>query len=232
MRILQVLMLVCLTSSIASADDARQTAKTLYSDGLKQYNLGHFEKALTAFEAAYNAVPDPVFLFNIGQCHRALDQAQEALLAYRAYLREAPNAPNREEVEKLRVELEQTLERRRQQQTRPPTGTLSPSDTPPTTAPTPSAPPPATTWTTPPPTATTSGEATATTTSGADLTTSAPSDDDQARRHKRLYWIIGGAAGVVVVGVALGVGLGVGLSSSHAPSPTFAKPVTTWSNNP
>ncbi len=137
MRYVRLLMLVTLVSApaVAAATDAKPAAKAFYEEGLKQYNLGHFEKALSSFEAAYQAVPDAVFLFNIGQCHRALGHTQEALLAYRAFLREAPNAPNRAEVERLRGELEQTLERQRQQQQVPPTGTLSPGSAQPKSAP-------------------------------------------------------------------------------------------------
>ncbi len=137
MRYVRLLMLVTVMSApaVAAAADAKQTAKAFYEEGLKQYNLGHFEKALSSFESAYQALPDAVFLFNIGQCHRALGPTQDALLAYRAFLREAPNAPNRSEVERLRAELEQTLERQRQQQQVPPTGTLSPGSAQPRSAP-------------------------------------------------------------------------------------------------
>jgi hypothetical protein len=127
MRFVRLFMLAALLCAPAvAAADAKQAAKAFYEEGLKQYNLSHFEKALSSFESAYQSMPDAVFLFNIGQCHRLMGHTQEALHSYRAYLREAPGAPNRAEVERLRAELEQTLERQRHQQQVPPTGTLSP----------------------------------------------------------------------------------------------------------
>src|SRR5690242_16110109 len=116
MRWVWLLVLLGLLGSPALAGDNKQVAKGLFESGLRQYNLGHFERALSDFESAYQTVPDPVFLFNVGQCNRMLGRTQEALLAYRAYLREAPKAPNREEVDRLRAELERTLEQQRKQQ--------------------------------------------------------------------------------------------------------------------
>src|SRR5205085_2780846 len=50
----------------------------------------------------------PAFLFNIGQCHRQLGHVQDAITFYRAYLRNLPNADNRDEVKELVSKLEQT----------------------------------------------------------------------------------------------------------------------------
>jgi tetratricopeptide (TPR) repeat protein len=91
--------------------DAVDDARNYYQDALREYNLGHFSSALTAFEAAYKVSGDSVLLFNIAQCHRMLSQPREAILAYRAYLREMPNAPNREQVERLASSLEEGLEK-------------------------------------------------------------------------------------------------------------------------
>jgi hypothetical protein len=52
------------------------------------------------------AVPDPAFLFNIGQCHRKMGHDKEAVSFYKSYLRNAPNAPNRADVQKRINELE------------------------------------------------------------------------------------------------------------------------------
>lgn len=70
------------------------------------YNLGHFQQALAEYEAAYMAVQDPPFLFNIAQCHRKLGNGKDAIAFYRSYLRVAPNAPNRPEVQRRIAELE------------------------------------------------------------------------------------------------------------------------------
>jgi tetratricopeptide (TPR) repeat protein len=73
------------------------------------YNLGRFSEALAEYEAAYLAVQDPPFLFNIAQCHRKMGNNKEALDSYRSYLRVAPAAPNRAEVQKRISELERQV---------------------------------------------------------------------------------------------------------------------------
>jgi tetratricopeptide (TPR) repeat protein len=81
-------------------------AKAHASRATGLYNLGHFKEALAEFEAAYMAIQDPPFLFNIAQCHRKMGDNKDALDSYRSYLRVAPNAPNRTEVQKRISELE------------------------------------------------------------------------------------------------------------------------------
>jgi hypothetical protein len=77
---------------------------------MKHYNLAEFEAALADFKEAYRLRPDPVFLFNIAQCHRRLDNPADAATFYRAYLREAQAAPNRAEAERLAGEMERAAE--------------------------------------------------------------------------------------------------------------------------
>jgi tetratricopeptide (TPR) repeat protein len=82
------------------------SAKEHFNQGNRHYELGHYQDALGEFETAYMAVPDPVFLFNIAQCHRKMGHDKEAASFYKSYLRNAPNAPNRAEVQKRIQELE------------------------------------------------------------------------------------------------------------------------------
>lgn len=81
-------------------------AKARYARGTSYYNLNRFHEALAEYEAAYMAVQDPPFLFNIAQCYRKMGDDKQAVDFYRSYLRVAPNAPNRGEVQKRIVELE------------------------------------------------------------------------------------------------------------------------------
>jgi tetratricopeptide (TPR) repeat protein len=81
-------------------------AKQHYAAASKFYDLAEYEGALREFKEAYRAVEDPAFLFNIAQCHRKLGHAQDAITFYRNYLRRAPNAANKAEVEKRIAELE------------------------------------------------------------------------------------------------------------------------------
>jgi len=82
------------------------TAKDHFNQGTRHYELGHYQEALGEFEVAYMAVPDPVFLFNIAQCHRKMGHDKEAVGFYKSYLRAAPNAPNRADVQKRIREME------------------------------------------------------------------------------------------------------------------------------
>jgi hypothetical protein len=86
--------------------DSAAKSKEHFTQGTRHYELGHFQEALTEYEAAYMEVPDPVFLFNIGQCHRKMGHDKEAASFYKSYLRNAPNAPNRADVQKRINELE------------------------------------------------------------------------------------------------------------------------------
>ncbi len=81
-------------------------AKQHYAAASKFYDLAEYDAALREFKEAYRAVEDPAFLFNIGQCHRKLGHAQDAITFYRNYLRRAPHAANKAEVERRIAELE------------------------------------------------------------------------------------------------------------------------------
>ena len=72
--------------------------KARFIAGQSHYNLNEFAEALVEFKEAYRLLPDPVFLYNSGQCERQLGHLDEAIRFYRSFLREQPKAPNRQEV--------------------------------------------------------------------------------------------------------------------------------------
>jgi len=88
------------------AEDDTTAAKAHYAMGLQHFNLAEYDQALAEFKEAYRNKPDPVLLFNIGQCHKKLGHTSDAITFYRNYLREAPDANNRKEVERRIEELE------------------------------------------------------------------------------------------------------------------------------
>jgi len=94
------------TPTLAKAPSPEAMARAHFGRATSYYNLGRYQEALAEYEAAYLAVQDPPFLFDIAQCHRMMGRDKEALGAYRSYLRVAPDAPNRSEVEKRIAELE------------------------------------------------------------------------------------------------------------------------------
>jgi tetratricopeptide (TPR) repeat protein len=75
--------------------DQRQekAARAHFDKAEKAFNLGHFDDALTSYQAAYEALPLPAFLFNIAQCHRNLRNREQAVFFYQRYLSLAPDAP-------------------------------------------------------------------------------------------------------------------------------------------
>jgi hypothetical protein len=104
---LAAILLLCATSStLAATPEETAKAREHFQKGQVNYELKEFQEALKQFKDAYRYVQDPVLLFNIAQCHFKLGQSQEALSFYRNYLRRAPQAPNRPEVERRIQEIE------------------------------------------------------------------------------------------------------------------------------
>jgi tetratricopeptide (TPR) repeat protein len=181
------------------AEAAKERAKVAYRSGTKHYNLAEYQEALTDFKEAYRAYEEPSLLFNIGQCQRQLGLKLDAIRSYRAFLRETPNVPNREEVEQLISTLEKALHEEQASKSSPPQGTIVPGDSHPPPSPTtvkrtieiespPPVPPPATPRT-------------------------------KVPVYKK--WWLWTVVGVVVVGTAVGLGVGLTVGSAdHFPSAT------------
>jgi tetratricopeptide (TPR) repeat protein len=143
--VVAALALTAATPTVHAENPAR--AKVAYKEGLLQYNLGEYAKALEKFKAAYLELPDPAFLFNIAQCQRQLGEYGPASKSYRAFLREA-NVPNRtrDEVQRLILDMDEAVRDARAKA--PPTGMQPPSteigktEPPPPEPPKPEPPPP------------------------------------------------------------------------------------------
>ena len=100
---------VAAPTTAITADAAKAQARSLYEEGTRHYNLSEFGDALTSFKEAYRLYPEPTFLVNIAQCQRQIGRNNDAVLSYRAFLRERPDAPNRDEVETLIATLERAI---------------------------------------------------------------------------------------------------------------------------
>jgi tetratricopeptide (TPR) repeat protein len=207
--VLAVLLLFPLAGVVHAAGDDSNAAKRLFVSGSKHFDLGEYDQALTDFKEAYRLREDPVFLYNIAQCHRLLKHHEDALRAYKTYLRRAPDSPVRGEVEQRIVALQEVVEKQNRAATMPPDRVLGGTRNEPATT------GPATTT----PLATTPATATPATSSDAGasgaLTATAP---PRSKPVYKKWWFWTAIGAVVVVGV--GVGLGVGLSQSSSPSGT------------
>jgi tetratricopeptide (TPR) repeat protein len=79
-------------------------ARAHFDRAERAFNLRRFDEALAGYQAAYEALPLPAFLFNIAQCHRNLGNRDQAIFFYQRYLTLDPEAPNRRIVEDLIAE--------------------------------------------------------------------------------------------------------------------------------
>jgi len=137
-----VLVAVAVTQPAHAEGDAKAAARAHFKRAEAAFNLGKFEEALAAYQAAYETKPLPGFLFNIAQCHRNMGNHERALFFYRRYLALDPESPNRAVVEEL---IDESEKRRAAQApstalTPPPAASAPPAVSAPSTPP--SAPPP------------------------------------------------------------------------------------------
>jgi tetratricopeptide (TPR) repeat protein len=122
-------LLVSLLPRAAVADEGSLLAREHFRRGKKAYDLGHYNEAAREYEQAYEAKESPALLYNLGQAYRLGGQPEKALAAYRAFLRNQPNAENRDQVLAFIETLKQTIEAQKQAKEKPPTDTLAPPAT-------------------------------------------------------------------------------------------------------
>ncbi len=104
---------VCLLAVPARArGEDPEEAKRHFDKAEVAYRLGRYAEAIEEYEAAYKAMPEPAFLFNVAQAHRQqyqldkkVDHLHKALQLYNNYLRYSPEAKNRDVVRNLIVGL-------------------------------------------------------------------------------------------------------------------------------
>lgn len=73
--------------------DKAKTAKQYVDAGLAAQSAKDYDTAVTLYKKAYELVPHPVLLFNIGQAHRLAGQMDDAVAYYQRYLAADPNGP-------------------------------------------------------------------------------------------------------------------------------------------
>jgi len=117
-----VALLLMSGGTVRAADPRLDSARAHSQEGDAYYKLEKYANAITEYEQAYLAKPDPSFLYNIAQCHRLMGQGPEAIKFYRRFLKDAPTAPNRAVAEKHIRDLEEAS-----RGTQPPPGPQPPS---------------------------------------------------------------------------------------------------------
>jgi tetratricopeptide (TPR) repeat protein len=129
MRLIATLWLVSLLALPAGAAPKRpapvydqkqeKEARAHFDRAEKAFNLGRFEEALGGYQAAYEVLPLPAFLFNIAQCHRNMGNREQAIFFYQRYLSLDPEAANRPVVEELIADQQRQLESAAQEPAKP-----------------------------------------------------------------------------------------------------------------
>lgn len=79
-------------------------AMEAYEGGKAAYDAGEYEEALKLFLDAQSLYPSPVFHFNVGLCHEAMESWQQAVISYEAYLRSYQNAFGEDPEDKINTE--------------------------------------------------------------------------------------------------------------------------------
>ena len=89
---------LALAASTAQAQPATpvETARAYTDLGLAAERAGDYDAALRFYDAAYELVPHPLLLFDMGQAHRLAGRAEEALGFYQRYLDAEPQEPQRD----------------------------------------------------------------------------------------------------------------------------------------
>jgi tetratricopeptide (TPR) repeat protein len=157
LRALTVALAVAILSPVVAqaqpSEAQKREAKELNEKATRLYEVGKYGEAIEEYQKVYLLVDDPVLLYNIAQSYRLWNKPEDSIRFYRNYLRRAPSAPNRADVEKKIADQEKIIEERKRAPVTAPPVTTPPVDTT-TTAPPPPLPPvtttPATT-TSPPP---------------------------------------------------------------------------------
>ncbi len=106
-------LLLASVPASAAPHSALEDARKLTSQAMVEYNVGRFEQALDLYTKAYERLPRPALLFDLGQCHRQLGHFERALFFFHGYLREQPGAPNRALAEKLLDDSQRQLDAQR-----------------------------------------------------------------------------------------------------------------------
>jgi tetratricopeptide (TPR) repeat protein len=98
-------------TAAGAAPNPREQAKVEFDRGQVQYRVGHFQEALEAYTRAYELFPAPALLFNIGQCHKNLQNHERAIFFFEGYLHDEANPARRALAQELLAESRAEMER-------------------------------------------------------------------------------------------------------------------------
>src|SRR5687768_509974 len=91
-------------SNAAYADDPRASAERAFLAAKRHIEQGRYDAALTELTDAYSLVPAPALLFDIAQCHRALEEWDQAIRFYQSFLEQTKDRTEREAAKEMIAE--------------------------------------------------------------------------------------------------------------------------------
>ncbi len=97
---------LCLATR-AFADDAKARARTLFNQGVAEFEAGEHRAALQSFETAYRLAPHPTVRVNMANCFEQLGRFVEAKFNYERFLEESGESVSEEQ----RADVEAALAR-------------------------------------------------------------------------------------------------------------------------
>lgn len=109
-----LLVLACLLPICASAappSGLKAQAEAAYQDGAKAFGAKDFNRALKLFDHAFKLDPSPILLYNIARCHEEMGTLEPAIRNFELYLARAPDAADRDDVER-RIRVMDAIKRR------------------------------------------------------------------------------------------------------------------------
>lgn len=74
------------------AKDKKTRAAERYQRGVEHFQAERYAQALAEYQAAYELLPNPLLLFNIGLAHRAQGHREQAVAAFEQFLSEQSEA--------------------------------------------------------------------------------------------------------------------------------------------
>lgn len=107
-------VLACLAPvSVSAAPPAglKAQAESAYQSGVEAFGEKNFAGALAFFDRAFKLDPSPILLYNIARCHEEMGTLDPAIRNFELYLARAPDAPDREDVER-RIRVMEAIARR------------------------------------------------------------------------------------------------------------------------
>jgi tetratricopeptide (TPR) repeat protein len=93
----------------SAPEQAEEVAAEAFAEGTLLFRAGNYAPALERFQCSFDLFPHPSTLYNIGECHEALEDYPEAVRVYRRYVNTIADLEGREEVESHIRELEDRI---------------------------------------------------------------------------------------------------------------------------